>query len=103
MSEPSNRWRLVLVVSLALNLFVLGAVSTAWLASRGWLPFRQRAERPPRIVGMPNPRQLRATLPAPDHGALDAALAAHGPEIRRRVRDLAAARAEVADAIRAEP
>ncbi len=96
------RWRIVLVISLALNLFALGALSTAWLGSRPWGPF-VRIERRPSMLGMPNPRQLRAALPERDRPVLADALTAHGPEIRRRIRDLAAARADVAEAIRTEP
>lgn len=103
MREPLDRWRLVLVASLAVNLFILAALSTAWLGGRGWLPFVRSAERSARLVGMPNPRQLRAALDERHRAALDEALEAHGPEIRQRVRDLAAARLAVAEAIRAEP
>lgn len=98
----SARWRVVLVVSLALNLFALGALSTAWLGPRPWGRILREGPRPS-VLGMPNPRQLRAALPERDRPVLADALRAHGPEIRRRIRDLVAARAEVAEAIRAEP
>lgn len=98
----SRRWWIVLVVSLALNLFVAGALSTAWVVGRGVAPFWREARRPA-ALGMPNPRQLRAALNERQRPVLDEALRAHGPGIRDRIRQLAAARAEVAEAIRAEP
>lgn len=98
----STRWRVALVVSLALNLFALGALSTAWLGPRPWGRVLREGRRPS-VVGMPNPRQLRAALPERDRPLIADALRAHGPEIRQRIRDLAAARADVAEAIRAEP
>jgi uncharacterized membrane protein len=104
MSASVTGWpRLVLIASLALNLFAAGALATALATDRGWLPGLRSHARPGRLIGLPNPRQLRAALPESGQRALDDALRAHGAEIRRRIHDLAAARLEVAAAIRAEP
>jgi len=95
--------RLLLIASLALNLFVVGAVATSWIAGHGW-SFGLGAERQRvRLIGLPSPRQLRAILPERDHPALEALRDQHRPEIRPRLRALIEAREQVAAAVRAEP
>jgi uncharacterized membrane protein len=99
-SGLSRRTRIVLVVSLALNVFALGALASAWVLGG---PGFGASHRPARFIGLPLPRQLQAALPERDHGLLRTTLDAHRPEIRTRIRAIFAARRAVADAIRAEP
>jgi uncharacterized membrane protein len=103
LATPAGRARLILIASLALNLFAAGAFATALLADRGPVAGLRRPGRAGQLMGMPNPRQLRAALAEPGDRALDELLGRHGPGIRQRIGDLRAARRDVAEAIRAEP
>lgn len=100
----SKPMRLVLILSLALNLFGAGAIAAGTVADRGWLAntfgFHHR---PPRMMGMPNPRQLHAVLPESGRAILKETLDAHRPRFRENLRGLFAARHAVAEAIKAVP
>ena len=97
----SRSTRIVLIASLALNVFALGAFTSA-LVLDGSRWFGDR-ERPRRFIGMPSPHRLRAALDEGDQRTLHAAMEAHRSEIRARIRGIRAARRDVAEAIRAQP
>lgn len=100
----STRMRVILVASLALNLFVIGAVAADAIAGSGWLAGTIGLEhRPPRLTGMPNPRELREVLPEQGRAVLEATLGNRGPQFRESLRAMLAARRAAADAIRAKP
>jgi len=94
--------RFLLVGSLALNLFGIGAIAADAIMDReghGVLFGHCR----PRFMGMPSPRELREVLPESDQAKLDSLLQAHRAQFRQRLEELFAARQVVADAIKAEP
>ncbi|WP_119460428.1 periplasmic heavy metal sensor [Rhodospirillaceae bacterium SYSU D60014] len=101
----SKPMRVLLVLSLALNLFGAGAIAASAVMDRGWLAgaFGLHHHRPPRIMGMPNPRQLHAVLPESGRVILKETLDAHRPRFRENLRGLFAARRAVAEAIKADP
>jgi uncharacterized membrane protein len=99
----SRRLRIVLVLSLALNLFAVGAVGAAAIVGDGWMGELAGVRQPPRLTGMPNPRQLRAVLDDADQAILSATLEARRPAFRENLRAMFAAREAVAQAIAAEP
>jgi uncharacterized membrane protein len=97
--------RIVLVVSLALNLFVVSAVAVDAFTHGGWTRsfFGMHGGRGPGLLGLPNPRELRAILPEQDRAVLDSTMEAHRPQFRERFQGMGDARDAVAAAIKAEP
>lgn len=90
----------LLIVSLALNLFLLGAVTTGIVTHLAWPP------PPPHPGGpafLPSPRQLKAALPQEDQAPLKEVLEAHRGEIRPLVEALIGARRVAAQALLARP
>jgi uncharacterized membrane protein len=99
----SRPMRVLVIGSLALNLFGIGAIAADAIMDRdhhgglfGHCP-------PPRFTGLPSPRELREVLPESDQARLDDLLKKHRPQFRERMDALQAARQAVADAIKAEP
>src|SRR5262249_19434667 len=98
----SRPMRFLLVGSLALNLFGIGAIAADAIMLRDGLGGLFGHCRP-RFMGMPSPRELREVLPENDQAKLDSLLQAHRPQFRQRLEELFAARQVVADAIKTEP
>lgn len=94
---------LLLVVSLAINLFVVGVVASAVVFDRCWLPFATECQPTVTSFAMPRPSQIRAAIDDEAAVLLDATLEPHRPVFRQRFRALMAARAAVAAAVEAEP
>lgn len=96
--------QLLLVVSLALNLFVLGAVAADTVIGGGrvadmlWL-----SQQRPRFFGMPSPREIRDLLAESRRPLLDGIYELHRPQFRERLQGMFEARQAVAEAIAAEP
>ncbi len=98
----SRPMRFLLVGSLALNLFGIGAIAADAIMDRdghGGLFGHCR----PRFMGLPSPRELREVLPESDQAKLDSLLQANKAQFHQRLNELFAARQGVADAIKAEP
>ncbi len=95
--------RLLLIGSLALNLFGIGAIAADALMDGDGRGSVFGHGRPPRLTGLPSPRELRAVLPKSDQAKLDSLLEANRPQFLQRLNALRAARQDVADAIKAEP
>jgi uncharacterized membrane protein len=95
--------RLLLVGSLALNLFGIGAIAADAIMDRDGHGGLFGHCRPPRFMGLPSPRELREVLPESDQAKLDSLLQANRAQFHQRLDDLFAARQVVADAIKAEP
>lgn len=98
MPLPSSA-RIWLVLSLALNLFMAGAIASYLFVGRDHGHHRGAPWRGHSL----HPRVLRKLLPEQDQPVLDAILQAHRPRIRERVKALRDARGAVAQAMRAEP
>jgi len=100
----SRQQRILVVVSLALNVFLIAAVAADAFTDRGWLggPFGHDRP-PPRLVGMPSPRELRAVLSDSDQAILEQSMQANRGKFHERLDAMSAARQAVADAIKAEP
>ena len=91
--------RLIFLASLALNL-ALGA-SLAWLAFQPGRPAAEaRTRMPPPMF---HPEALRRALPKERGELLDAVLAQHREAMHARIRVQSQARADVREALRAEP
>ena len=99
----SRRMRILLIASLALNLFGVGAIAAAAVMDRDGHGGLFGHCRPPRFMGLPSPRELRAVLPESDQANLEALLQANRARFRERLSDLFAARQRVADAVKSEP
>jgi uncharacterized membrane protein len=97
--------RIVLVVSPALNLFVVSAVAVDAFSHDSWIKsfFGERRERGPGLPGLPDPLELRAILPEQDRAVLDRTMEAHRPNFRERFQGIEGARDAVAAAIKTEP
>ena len=95
--------RLLLVGSLALNLFGIGAIAADAIMDRDGHGGLFGHCRPPRFMGLPSPRELREVLPESDQAKLDELLKANRDKFHQRLDELFAARQVVADAIKAEP
>jgi len=92
--------RVLVVVSLALNVFLIGAVIADSFTDRGWLGHDRP---PPRIMGLPSPRELRSVLSDSCQATLEQALQANRPKFHEHLDALFAARQAVAEAIKADP
>jgi uncharacterized membrane protein len=97
----SRPMRLLVVASLALNVFLIGAVAADAVMHRGW--FGMFGHGRPGIMGLPSPHELRAVLPENDEAILEQALQSHRAQFHEHLDALFAARAEVAAAVKAEP
>jgi Spy/CpxP family protein refolding chaperone len=97
--------RIVLVVSLALNLFVVSAVAVDAVTDGGWTRsfLGMHGGRGPGLLGLPNPRELRAILPEQDRAVLDSTMEAHRTQFHERFEAIGAARDAVTAAIKTEP
>ncbi len=100
LSRPT---RFLLVGSLALNLFGIGAIAADAIMDRDGHGGLFGHCRPPRFMGLPSPRELREVLPENDQAKLDNLLQANRAQFHQRLDELFAARQVVADAIKAEP
>jgi len=95
--------RRLLIASILLNVFLIGAIGAGVMARHGPHLFDGGRERPPRPFEMPGPRKIRAALPEESRPIADALFAAHRDEMAARIGALVEARRAVAAAIRAEP
>lgn len=101
-SAPASRLRhWLLVVSLVLNVFLIGAIAAGLVVRHG--PPLLGHHRPAHFLGMPSPHKIRDALPESAQAVLDGVFEAHRQEMRSRLGRLREARRNVAAAIRAEP
>jgi uncharacterized membrane protein len=98
----SRRMRILVIASLALNVFGIGAIAADAIMDSGHRGLFGHT-RPPRFAGLPSPRELRAVLPEEEQAKLRALLEANRASFHQRLDALFAARQQVADAVRAEP
>lgn len=112
MGVLSRNWvRVLLVLSLAVNLFVVGAFASHWLSLkafwagqeerqvqmlRGRSPRDGRRVHPGMIVGLPSPGQLMNILSDSEREDFKAAWRAENPRLRDQFRAMYDAREEVA-------
>jgi uncharacterized membrane protein len=94
-----NRKR-TLTLSLALNLFLLGAVTAGVVTRYTWPPPPSPAHGGPFL---PSPRELRAVLSPGDREVLDDVFKAHRGEFRPMIDTLMESRRQAAAALQAEP
>jgi uncharacterized membrane protein len=99
----SRRMRILLIASLALNVFGIGAIAADAVMNRDGHGGLFGHCRPPRFMGLPSPRELREVLPETDQVMLNELLQANKARFRERLNELFAARQLVADAVKAEP
>lgn len=99
----SRPLRFLIVGSLALNLFGIGAIAADAIMDRDGHGGLFGHCRPPRFLGLPSPRELREVLPEADQAKLRTLLEANRPQFHQRLDALFAARQQVADAIKAQP
>jgi len=99
----SRRMRILVIASLALNVFGIGAIAADAVMNRDGQGGLFGHCRPPRFMGVPSPRELREVLPERDQATLSELLQANRAKFRERLNDLFAARQVVADAVKAEP
>ena len=101
----SRRLRLLLVASLALNLFFVAAIAVSAIADHGrfggLLGFG--SSHGPRMVGMPNPRQLREVLDDRGQQILESMLEARRDTFHANLVPMFEARTALSQAIAAEP
>ncbi len=97
MASLSRRMRILVIGSLALNIFGIGAI-----AANAVIDGHSHC-RPPRFMGLPSSRELREVLPENDQAMLEELLQANRAGFRERLNELLAAKQRVADAIKAEP
>lgn len=95
--------RRLLVASIVLNVFLIGAIAAGIAARHGPHLFDGERVRPPRPFEMPSPRRIRAALPEESRPVAEAMFEARRDEVRGKIDALFEARREVAAAIRAEP
>jgi Spy/CpxP family protein refolding chaperone len=106
MSETwSRRLRLLLVISLALNLFFIGAIAVSAIAGYGRMggllgfgPLHG-----PRLTGMPNPRQLRGVLDERGQEILESMLETRRDAFHANLQPMLEARLALSQAIATEP
>jgi len=104
MSETwSRRLRLLLVISLAVNLFFIGAVAVSAIAGHGFGMMGFGGPHGPRLTGMPNPRQLREVLNDQGQQILSTMLDGRRDAFYANLDAMFEARQAVADALAAKP
>ena len=101
----SRRLRLLLVISLALNLFFIGAIAVSAISGYGRMggllgfgPLHG-----PRLTGMPNPRQLRGVLDERGQEILESMLETRRDTFHANLQPMLEARLALSQAIAAEP
>jgi uncharacterized membrane protein len=94
--------RRLLIASIVLNVFLIGAIGAGVAARHGHF-FDGDRVRPPRPFELPSPRKIRAVLPEESRPVAEAMFAAHREEMRGKIAALFEARRQVAAAMRAEP
>jgi uncharacterized membrane protein len=99
----SRRMRILVIASLALNVFGIGAIAADAIMDRDGHGGLFGHCRPPRFTGLPSPRELREVLPDNDQAKLRELMEANRAQFHQRLDALFAARQQVADAVRAEP
>jgi uncharacterized membrane protein len=99
----SRPLRLLVIGSLALNLFGIGAIAADAIMDRDGHGGLFGHGRSSRFMDLPSPRELREVLPEGDQAKLDKLLEANRAQFQQRRDALSAARQAVADAINAEP
>jgi uncharacterized membrane protein len=99
----SRRMRILVIASLALNVFGIGAIAADTIMGQDGRGGLFGYCRPPRFMGLPSPRELREVLPENDQAKLNQLMEANKARFRQRLDALFAARQQVADAIRTEP
>ncbi len=99
----SRRMRILVIASLALNVFGIGAIAAGAIISQDGRGGLFSHCRPPRFMGLPSPRELHAVLPDNDQIKLNQLLQANRAGFHQRLDALFAARQQVADAVRSEP
>lgn len=104
MSETwSRRLRLLLVISLAVNLFFIGAIAVSAITGHGLGMLGFGPTHGPRPWGMPNPRQLRGVLNDEGQQVLSTMLETRRDAFHANLDAMFAARQAVADALAAKP
>jgi len=98
----SRRLRILLVVSLAVNLFFIAVVAVWAIAGPGYLRGAMGFHGP-RMMGMPFPRQIRGVLNEPGQQILDSMLEARRDAFHANLDAMFDARAALAAAVAAEP
>jgi Spy/CpxP family protein refolding chaperone len=100
----SRRLRILLVVSLAVNLFFIAVVAVWAVAGPGYLRgVMGFGPHGPRMMGMPFPRQIRNVLNEPGQQILDSMLEARREAFHTNLDAMFEARAALAQAVAAEP
>lgn len=106
MSETwSRRLRLLLVISLAFNLFFIGAIAVSAISGHGRMGglLGFGPAHGPRLTGMPNPRQLRGVLDERGQEILESMLEARRDTFHANLQPMFEARLALSQAIAAEP
>ena len=99
----SRRLRILLVASLAVNLFFIAVVAAWAVAGPGYLRGMMGFGHGPRMMGMPFPRQIRDVLNEPGQQILDSMLEARRDAFHANLDAMFEARAALAEAIAAKP
>ena len=98
----SRRLRILLVASLAVNLFFIAVVAVWAVAGPGYLRGMGFGHGP-RMMGMPFPRQIRDVLNEPGQQILDSMLEARRDAFHANLDAMFEARAALAEAVATEP
>jgi Spy/CpxP family protein refolding chaperone len=99
----SRRLRILLVASLAVNLFFIAVVAVWAVAGPGYLRGMMGFGHGPRMMGMPFPRQIRDVLNEPGQQILDSMLEARRDAFHANLDSMFEARAALAEAVATEP
>ncbi len=99
-ATPRRLRHWLLVASLVLNVFLIGAFAAGLAARHG--PFFGH-DRPSRMMAMPTLHKIREALPESAQPVVEGIFDAHRQDMRRRIGELRETRRAVAAAIRAEP
>jgi len=100
----SRRLRLLLVTSLAINIFFVGAIAVSAIAGHGFRGVMGFGPpHGPRMMGVPSPRQLRGVLDDQGQQILETMLDSRRDAFHANLDVMFQAREAVAHAIAAEP
>jgi uncharacterized membrane protein len=101
----SRRLRLLLVISLALNLFFIGAIAVSAISGHGRMGglLGFGPSHGPRLTGMPSPRQLRGVLDERGEEILESMLETRRDTFHVNLQPMFEARLAVSQAIAGEP